>query len=205
MVVLLFVSTSYMPSEEEMSLAHENDVSILTGGLQQMRSAQFIADSSFLTGHKHHKKIFTEVRGDAPEGCEATVVIIRHCEKGSIREHCSYPGFERSVYLATLFGDDGERWPAPSQIFALSPGRHKKMNFREMELVSFYVSPFLYLLARPWMNFLTLASFLSICWFTGGTPEREVGRAGGFHVLDKKGQSSYQEAFDQPGRGRNVW
>jgi hypothetical protein len=137
MVVLLFVSTSYMPSEEEMSLAHENDVSILTGGLQQMRSAQFIADSSFLTGHKHHKKIFTEV------------VIIRHCEKGSIREHCSYPGFERSVYLATLFGDDGERWPAPSQIFALSPGRHKKMNFREMELVSFYVSPFLYLLARP--------------------------------------------------------
>jgi hypothetical protein len=149
MVVLLFVSTSYMPSEEEMSLAHENDVSILTGGLQQMRSAQFIADSSFLTGHKHHKKIFTEVRGDAPEGCEATVVIIRHCEKGSIREHCSYPGFERSVYLATLFGDDGERWPAPSQIFALSPGRHKKMNFREMELVSFYVSPFLYLLARP--------------------------------------------------------
>jgi hypothetical protein len=70
------------------------------------------------------------------EGCEASVVIVRHCEKEHIREHCAYIGYERSVYLATLFGDDHERWPAPSYIFALAPGGRnnaQKMNFREIE------------------------------------------------------------------------
>lgn len=71
------------------------------------------------------------------EGCEATVVIVRHCEKAHIREHCAYIGYERSVYLATQFGDDhNERWPAPSYIFALAPGGRNnahKMNFREIE------------------------------------------------------------------------
>jgi hypothetical protein len=71
------------------------------------------------------------------EGCEASVVIVRHCEKGNIREHCAYTGYERSVYLATLFGDDHEtRWPTPSYIFALAPGgrnNKSKMNFREIE------------------------------------------------------------------------
>ena len=74
----------------------------------------------------------------APDGCEATVVIIRHCEKGSIREHCSYMGYERSVYLSTMFGNDDERWPAPRYIFALDAGkRHdpRKRVYREMETV----------------------------------------------------------------------
>lgn len=63
---------------------------------------------------------------------------ITDCEKGNVKEHCSYLGYERSVYFATLFGNGHERWPAPSYIFALAPGgRHNKnrMNFREIELV----------------------------------------------------------------------
>mmetsp|Transcript_29539 Transcript_29539/g.41348 ORF Transcript_29539/g.41348 Transcript_29539/m.41348 type:complete len:336 (-) Transcript_29539:196-1203(-) len=86
---------------------------------------------------KKKKKLLEEIT--APEGCEGTVMIVRHCEKSDIKEHCSYVGFERSVYLATLFGDDDkDRWPAPSYIFALNPGgrKHKKKrNYRELETV----------------------------------------------------------------------
>mmetsp|Transcript_7832 Transcript_7832/g.16332 ORF Transcript_7832/g.16332 Transcript_7832/m.16332 type:complete len:386 (-) Transcript_7832:203-1360(-) len=74
----------------------------------------------------------------ASKGCEATIILVRHCEKATVREHCAYVGYERSVYLATLFGDDEERWPAPSYIYALDPdGRHNKhkLNFREIETV----------------------------------------------------------------------
>lgn len=71
------------------------------------------------------------------DGCECTVLLIRHCEKGDLREDCSYIGFERSVYLATLFGPhDNEKWPVPSLLFAERPaGRNnpKKRNFREVE------------------------------------------------------------------------
>lgn len=70
-------------------------------------------------------------------GCETTVLIIRHCEKeGPLvfdddgNQHCSYVGFERSRYLATLFGS---RWPVPSQLYALSPKRHNHENYREVE------------------------------------------------------------------------
>jgi len=114
----------------------------LIGQSLQKRHAQNQADDfrlSFLTvtkprelKHRHAPEF------KAPEGCEATVVIVRHCEKGSIREHCSYVGYERSVYLSTIFGDDDERWPAPSYIFALDAGkRHnpKKRVYREMETV----------------------------------------------------------------------
>jgi hypothetical protein len=137
MGALLYVSTSFIPTEEEMDLAREFETSFLS-----IRSAQLLADSSVLTRpvtrrmHKHKKKILKKLDADPEEGCEATVILVRHCEKGSVREHCSYPGYERSVYLASLFGDDNERWPAPSAIFAENPHRHgKKMNFREMELV----------------------------------------------------------------------
>jgi hypothetical protein len=70
-------------------------------------------------------------------GCQATMILVRHCEKGSIREHCNAIGFERSNYIASLFGNNPEaRWPAPSYLFALAPGeRHKKNvnNWREVE------------------------------------------------------------------------
>ena len=76
----------------------------------------------------------------APNGCEATIVLVRHCEKGSLKSHCDYLGYERSVYLASLFGPSKEdRYPSPTQIFALQPGhRHnpRHSNFREIETVS---------------------------------------------------------------------
>jgi len=72
-----------------------------------------------------------------PDGCQATVVILRHCEKGSIREHCNAVGFERAKYIATLFGNDAEaRWPAPNYLFATAPGDRNNefvQNFREVE------------------------------------------------------------------------
>jgi hypothetical protein len=71
-------------------------------------------------------------------GCEASVMILRHCEKGDLKSHCNYLGYERSVYLSTLFGNEpSDRWPAPSKIYALSKGgrKHKKFNLRELETV----------------------------------------------------------------------
>lgn len=91
------------------------------------------------TKDKKKKKKKLQVPFTAPDGCEATVVILRHCEKGNIREHCSYAGYERAAYLATIFGDKKEdRWPLPSFIYALTPGkRHNKSkkNYREIEMV----------------------------------------------------------------------
>jgi hypothetical protein len=73
--------------------------------------------------------------------CEATIILVRHCEKGFLKRHCDYIGLERSVYLSTLFGDSPgpERWPTPAYIFAEGPGdRHhqSKRNFREIETVA---------------------------------------------------------------------
>ena len=89
-------------------------------------------------------------------GCEATILLMRHCEKYGPyvtdeqgNEHCSYLGYERAKYLASLFGrnDDDDnpdkdatsttkqryRWPTPSHLFALSPDRYDHWNFREWE------------------------------------------------------------------------
>jgi hypothetical protein len=77
---------------------------------------------------------------DLPVGCQATTIIIRHCEKEDIREHCSALGFQRAEYLASLFGnDEHSRWPAPSYLFALSPGdrnNEKVHNYREVETIT---------------------------------------------------------------------
>jgi len=79
---------------------------------------------------KHQSKIISK-------GCESTMLIIRHCEKQGPSEtdhngnfHCSYLGQERSYFLTTLFET---RWPAPSQLFALTPERGDHLNFREYE------------------------------------------------------------------------
>mmetsp|Transcript_24034 Transcript_24034/g.36647 ORF Transcript_24034/g.36647 Transcript_24034/m.36647 type:complete len:367 (-) Transcript_24034:76-1176(-) len=72
-----------------------------------------------------------------PEGCEVTIIIIRHCEGGPAREHCGYMGYQRSEYFATLFGEGG-KYPEPSYIFALNAGeRHNPIvrNWREIETV----------------------------------------------------------------------
>lgn len=73
-----------------------------------------------------------------PVGCEATILLIRHCEKESEYEHCNYVGYERAAFLPTLFGDGDERWPTPNYVFALNPGDRGttwKKNFREIELI----------------------------------------------------------------------
>jgi len=71
--------------------------------------------------------------------CEATISIIRHCEKDVAREHCSYIGYEHSLYLSTLFGNlTTSRWPVPAHIFALAPGERDNKyvrNWREVEMV----------------------------------------------------------------------
>lgn len=71
------------------------------------------------------------------EGCESTLLLMRHCEKDGRYEydkdgisHCSYVGMERSYFLPTLFGS---RWPRPSRLFALTPDRGSHLNFREYE------------------------------------------------------------------------
>ena len=69
-----------------------------------------------------------------PEGCETTVMLVRHCEKGNLRSHCNFVGYERATYLASLFGD---RWPLPSKVYALSTKRKRHVNLREIETVQF--------------------------------------------------------------------
>jgi hypothetical protein len=92
----------------------------------------YLNSKGHLLGSPHEEDKVTE-------GCEATVIVLRHCEKGDIREHCNYIGYERSVYLASLFGDDkADKWPAPSYLFAEAPSMRRnpeKRNFRELETI----------------------------------------------------------------------
>jgi hypothetical protein len=93
--------------------------------------------SSHHHGHSSHHGVDLEGAMSPDEGCEGTVMIIRHCEKLNLKSHCDYVGFERSAYLAELFGDKA-RWPPPSHIYALEPGHRnnpKKHNYREVETV----------------------------------------------------------------------
>jgi hypothetical protein len=140
-----------IPTANEMMVAKHYDLP-MPHHTRKIRHAQSLADTSRLSllspdwkkmvkklDSKKGKKGVKEYGLEPPEGCEATVIIVRHCEKTNIREHCSYAGYERSVYLASIFGDEEEaKWPLPSYIFAESPGhRHnpRKMNFREVETV----------------------------------------------------------------------
>lgn len=78
------------------------------------------------------------------EGCKSTLLLMRHCEKKG-REtsdsrgnmHCSNIGYQRAEYIPTLFGD-GERWPLPKKMYAMSKGRPgvHHLNFREIETLS---------------------------------------------------------------------
>lgn len=118
-------------------------------GIRGMR-AQGVADASLIKTRIHGPALHLgdsrhaehlQLTGEPEEGCESTIMLIRHCEKGDIRSYCNYPGYERSAYLASQFGDGDERWPAPSQIYALKAGgrgsRGKRFNFREIETVQF--------------------------------------------------------------------
>jgi hypothetical protein len=143
-----------IPSTHEMHLVTDYDLSYFD--IPRLRSAQALAlqstsflqdaDAAFQDGKtvvhkitKHKSSSEHHSYMNPTEGCESTVVIVRHCEKGSIREHCAHVGFERAVFLSTLFGDhEHDRWPSPAFIFAEGPGQRRnqrKMNFREMETV----------------------------------------------------------------------
>lgn len=118
--------------------------------------AQKVADTSLIRSSQdellemkkqlssyHHKKkkkkptVSTEVSDRVPDGCESTVMLIRHCEKGGVRSHCNFIGYERAAYLASIFGDEeSAKWPAPFKIYALCTRRkHGKVNYREVETV----------------------------------------------------------------------
>ena len=101
------------------------------------------ADESWLHDHPVNEPIIGNSKNHNTDpytplnGCEGTVIIIRHCEKGSLREHCAYIGYERAIYLSTLFGSTPDhRWPKPSYLYALSAGGRSNsnlLNWREIE------------------------------------------------------------------------
>jgi hypothetical protein len=75
-----------------------------------------------------------------PSGCETTVMIVRHCEKDGAENlgangdhHCTYIGFERAAYFASLFGENG--YPAPSELYALNEDRGGHKTYREIEML----------------------------------------------------------------------
>jgi hypothetical protein len=118
---------------------------------------QEIADAAL--SQLNHPNVFHPI----PKQCEATVLVIRHCDKLEIYHestndntavtstsndyadmpmrskkhpdrHCSSVGYERAKYLATLFGSTSEfRYPIPKFLYALSPQRDKYLNYREWE------------------------------------------------------------------------
>ena len=78
-------------------------------------------------------------------GCKSKLLLMRHCEKrgketsdSQGNEHCSDVGYERAEYISTLFGDQGERWPLPKKMYAMSKGRPgvHHLNYREIETLS---------------------------------------------------------------------
>lgn len=160
--VVLAVSSlhllSLFPTAEERRVAEhyygDSAVYNLPGSTLKMRNAQNTADQAFgpmqrsLRKHGRHSKDrdhpttflstddTTNTSMTTTPGCESTILLLRHCEKGSVAEHCAYDGFERSVYLAhSVFG---HRWPYPAAIFVENPGRRHnrlRLNFREMETI----------------------------------------------------------------------
>ena len=72
-----------------------------------------------------------------PQNCEATIMLLRHCEKvgpsvldNKGNSHCSVMGWRRNQYLASLFGT---RWPLPTQLYAKSIDRDTHQNYRQVE------------------------------------------------------------------------
>ena len=85
-----------------------------------------------LINHHHHRQSAV-----VPNGCETTVLLIRHCEKPERRAeddgHCSAIGFERADFLPTLFLGNHSRWPTPTGLYALTTERKHKSNYRAWE------------------------------------------------------------------------
>ena len=89
--------------------------------------------------HEVHNNL-NSLKTYASPGCEATILIMRHCEKQSLidstdyaQQHCNSLGLQRARYLSTLFGNGEERWPSPSYLYALSPDRKDSTVLRQIE------------------------------------------------------------------------
>lgn len=90
--------------------------------------------------HKSMKSNNNSLPSPPPDQCHATIIILRHCEKANVENHCSYIGYERALYISTLF-DDGSgmhnpRYPKPSYLYALASNQRSKKkirNYREIE------------------------------------------------------------------------
>jgi hypothetical protein len=109
-----------------------------------MSLSDVLFDEELLASSRRHHKHEDQI--SVPEGCESTVMLVRHCEKYNLRSHCNYVGYERSMYLATQFGyESSDRWPPPSKIYSLQVkrrhGKHK--NFREVETAQAIANKFL--------------------------------------------------------------
>ena len=84
---------------------------------------------------RHGANRLKSKRTKAPPGCTIDVILVRHCERGSLRQHCTRYGFERAEHFATLFGDDDQaRWPAPQALLAREPER-PKLVYRSIEML----------------------------------------------------------------------
>lgn len=121
--------------------------------LQEQASIRRSKDALAYLNRKHESRHQSKVSmdllngkstvSDVAEGCQATVLLVRHCEKKgpsvTDREgdgHCSYLGYQRAAYFSTLFGDDNNtRWPSPSFLFAMAIQRKTHKNFREYEMI----------------------------------------------------------------------
>jgi hypothetical protein len=106
-----------------------------------IKTTNINSDGSAVILGTSKKKEKLPVKSVPPSGCETTIMLMRHCEKGNLKSHCNYHGFERAAFLATQFGDGDERWPAPSEIYALKAhgrgNKHHHLNYREVETVQY--------------------------------------------------------------------
>ena len=105
-----------------------------------IRNPHHVAQAYVMMGLSRSVPINLNSRpSSAPEGCESTIMLIRHCDKEGPQttddernRHCSYEGFQRAYHLASLFGT---RWPIPAKLYALTGGRKGHKNYREIEML----------------------------------------------------------------------
>ncbi|GMI08402.1 hypothetical protein TrRE_jg7093 [Triparma retinervis] len=80
---------------------------LLTGMIVLYSTSRSRSPSAYIYSAKGLKRLKKHPAG-SPEGCGVDVMIMRHCEKGTLRAHCTKEGLRRAEFLATLFGDTEE-------------------------------------------------------------------------------------------------
>lgn len=113
---------------------------------KRAEQAQTAQNALQMLNHHHHKQ-----NRAMPNGCETTLVLLRHCEKDGTDSvdsdgnvHCDHLGYEHARYIATLFSakistvntnetTTPARWPTPSYLYSLTDIRKRHKNYREWE------------------------------------------------------------------------